>query len=52
MLRNIFDIHADQEVNDFIKEKIEEWDFEIASIEVMEHYCFCGDFEIFLVSMQ
>ena len=29
-----FDIYADQEVGDFIKEKIEERDFAITSIEM------------------
>ena len=27
VLQKDFDIHTDQDVNDFIKEKIEEWDF-------------------------
>ena len=45
MLQNIFDIYADQEGNDFIKEKIEEWDFIITCA------FFGGDFEIFLMNM-
>ena len=45
-----FDIHAGQEVNNFIQEKIEEQNFAMTSIDE-EHFCFGGDFEIFLMSM-
>ena len=46
-----FDIYTDPEVN-FIKGKIEEWDFATASMKMkQDHYCFGGDFEIFLMSM-
>ena len=39
MLRYVFDIHASQEVNNFMKQKIEEWDFAMASTEMdKKHY--------------
>ena len=33
-----FDMYADQEVNDFIKEKIEECDFAMASMEMNKEH--------------
>ena len=44
----VFYAYIDQEVNDLIKEKIEKWDFTMASTEMnKEHFHFSGDFEIF-----
>ena len=52
ILQNVFDIHIDQEVNDFTKEKIDKWDFAMASMEMnMKHLRFGSHFGIFLVSM-
>ena len=46
------DIDADWEIDDFMKEKIEEWDFVMASTEMnQEHFCLGGDFKIFLMSI-
>ena len=43
-------MYADQEVKYCIKEKIDEWDFVMASMGMnKEHFCFGGDFEIFLM---
>ena len=52
MLQKVFDIYVDQEVNDFIKKKIVEWDFAMTSYEMNKKcYHFGGDFEICLMSM-
>ena len=49
-LKFFLHIYANQEVNDFIKEKIDEWDFAMALTEInKEHFRFGGDFEIFLM---
>ena len=43
-LKQFIFIYANQEVNDFIKENIDEWDFVMASTEMnQEHYHFGGD---------
>ena len=48
MVQIIFDTYVDKEANNFIKEKIEEQNFAIASTEMnKEHNCFGGDYEIF-----
>ena len=45
-------IFVDQKVNEFIKKKIDEWDFVMVSMEMnKEHFHFGVVFEIFLVSM-
>ena len=47
-----FGMYANQKVDDFIKEKIEEWDFVMVSIEMNNiHFRFGGDFEMFLMSI-
>ena len=44
LLQNL-DIYGDQDVNDFIKEKREEWNFSMALTEMNEeHFCFGDDF--------
>ena len=44
----MFDLYADQEVNDFIEEKIEMWDFMMASFEMnKEHCCYGGVLKYF-----
>ena len=41
-----FDVYADLEVDDFIKEK-KEWDLAMAVTEIsMDYFSFSGDFEI------
>ena len=45
-----FDVYEDQDVYDIIKEKIEKWDFVIASMKIYkEHFRIGSDFEIFLM---
>ena len=52
MLQNIFDIHEDKEVHDFIRENVEDWDCAMASTKMTkEHYGFGGDFDILLMRM-
>ena len=52
MLIKAIDIKTDQEVNDYIKGKIKEWDFGMESTEMnKEYYYFGGDFEVFLMSI-
>ena len=43
ILPNFFDIHINQEVDDFVKQKLEEWDFAMATTKMnKEHFCFYG----------
>ena len=45
-------IHDTQGVDEFIKDKIVEWDFMMTLTEMnKEHQRFCGDFEILLMSI-
>ena len=45
-------MYIDQQVNDFIKEKILKWDFALTLTDMnKEHYHFDADFKTFLMSM-
>ena len=51
-LFQFFGIYADLEVDEFIKEKIEEWEFVMTLTEInKEHKLFGGNFKIFLMSI-
>ena len=51
LLQKLFGIYVNQEVNDFIKEKIEEWYFAMASMEMNKEHFYFHDFKIFLISI-
>ena len=51
-LFQFFGIYADLEVDEFIKEKIEDWEFVMTLTEInKEHKRFGGNFKIFLMSI-
>ena len=52
LLQKILNFYATQGVDEFIKEKIEEWDFAMILTEMnKKHELFGGDFEILLMSI-
>ena len=47
-----FSLYATQDVDEFIKEKVEQWDFAMTLTEMnKEHELFGGDFEILFMSI-
>ena len=48
ILQTFFDVYINQEVDDFVKQKLEEWDFAMATTKMnKEHFRFYGFRNIF-----